>query len=160
MNGIVLMEITKSEGSITKMMTQEEAEKLLDEWVERLGLQDWEIHLAWKCEPKEIPLSDAGGCASYNEETKEATIYILDEQYAKCEPFVFDFERNLVHELLHLKTSLVTEKDENGYQARAMHQLVDDLAKAFVKAKRGTQKTNFIKPVTPSATDYDGINVE
>ena len=79
MNGIVLMEITKSEGSITKMMTQEEAEKLLDEWVERLGLQDWEIHLAWKCEPKEIPLSDAGGCASYNEETKEATIYILDE---------------------------------------------------------------------------------
>ena len=117
-------------------MTQEKAEKLLDEWGERLGLQDWEIHLAWQCKPEEIPLPDAGGLASFEEVTKEAQIYILDEQYAKCEPFKFDFERNLVHELLHLKTSIMTDKDENSYQARLMHQLVDDLAKALVKTKR------------------------
>ena len=120
-------------------MTSEKATMLCDEWVERLGLQDWEIHLAWQCKPEEIPLQDVGGLASFEEATKEAQIYILDEQYAKCEPFKFDFERNLVHELLHLKTCMVTEKDENSYQARMMHQLVDDLAKAFVKAKRSNE---------------------
>lgn len=117
-------------------MTNEEATNLCDEWVGRLGLQDWEIHLAWQCKPEEIPLPDAGGMTSFEEVTKEALIYIIDEQYAKCDPFTFDFERNLVHELLHLKMSIVTERNDDGYQARMMHQLIDDLAKALVKAKR------------------------
>lgn len=123
-------------------MTQEEAEKLLDEWTDRLGLQDWEIHLAWKSKQTEIPYKvndgEVGGLAEYREAEKEALIYILDEEEANCEPFKFDFERNLVHELLHLKTSICTDTDHNSYQGRLMHQLVDDLAKAFVKAKRGT----------------------
>ncbi len=121
-------------------MTQEKAEKLLDEWIDRLCLQDWEIHLAWKCKPEEIPMdSEVGGLAEFREAEKEATIYILDEKESKCEPFKFDFERNLVHELLHLKTSIVTEQEPNSWQHRMMHQLVDDLAKAFVKTKRSAK---------------------
>lgn len=117
-------------------MTDKEATKLCNEWVEILGLQDWEIHLYWQCKPDEIPVHEAEGATVLVESTKEAQIFILDEKYAKCEPFKFDFERDLVHELLHLKTNIMTDENEHSYQARLMHTLVDDMAKAFVKVKR------------------------
>ncbi len=120
-------------------MTQEKAEQLLDEWVDILGLQDWDIHLAWQCTPEEMPTAkdeDVAGYTAYGESTKEAEIFIPDEQYIDCKPFKFDFELTLVHELMHLKTCLLTDTDHSSLQYRLMHVLVEDMAKALVKTKR------------------------
>lgn len=117
-------------------LTQEKVSKLMEEWVDRLGLQDWDIHLAWRCRPDEIPMSDSLGVSSYVESCKQACIYILDKAYYKGDPFVFDFEITLVHELMHLKVALLSDKNENSMQYRAIHMLIDDMAKALVRAKR------------------------
>lgn len=44
-------------------------------------------------------------------------------------------EMTLVHELLHLKLSLVSDNVPD-LQVRYMHQIIDDMARAFVDVKR------------------------
>ena len=117
-------------------MTQQDVDKLSEYYVDLLGLNDWEIHIAWQCRPDEMILPMCFGNSSYEESSKQALIYILDEQYYKGEPFKYDFEVILVHELLHLKTTLLTDKDEESIRYRVLHQLIDDMAKAIVSAKR------------------------
>lgn len=117
-------------------MTQQEVDRLSEYYVDLLGLHDWEIHIAWQCRPDEMILPNCFGNSSCEESSKQALIYILDEQYYKGEPFKYDFEVILVHELLHLKTTLLTDKDEESIRYRVLHQLIDDMAKAIVSAKR------------------------
>ena len=113
------------------------ATSLINEWVKRLGFQDWRIDLAWKCKPEETIIPGVVGASHFVEETKMAEITILDKQYYESDSkaFSFDFEETLVHELMHLKVCLLVQKD-NDLQARMMHQLIDDMAKALVNAKR------------------------
>jgi phage shock protein A len=47
----------------------------------------------------------------------------------------FDFEKTLVHELLHLKFSLLADKVED-MQSRYVHQMIDEMARSLVDAKR------------------------
>lgn len=114
-----------------------EHERLLQEWQKRLGLQDWYIILKTNCRPENMAMQDVEGCTTWTESTKSAWIDILDEQFfpehAAARPY--DFERTLVHELLHCKLSVLSE-DETGIQYRIVHQLIDDLARAMVDAKR------------------------
>ena len=44
----------------------------------------------------------------------------------------FDFEQTLVHELLHLKFSFWCQ-NEDDVGDRAMHQMIDDLARALTE---------------------------
>ena len=71
------------------------------------------------------------------ETTKTARVEILDPAYYRDEDRIcaFDWEKTLVHELLHLKTCLVSSNVPD-LQERYMHQMIDDLARAFVDAKR------------------------
>ena len=108
---------------------------LLSEWQTRLGLQDWVIKLNDNCKPNDMMLEDVAGCVEWVEPDKIARIDIIDPQYYGDRVVPFDYEKTLVHELLHLKTSLVSDK-VSDLQARYMHQMIDDLAKAFVDAKR------------------------
>lgn len=114
-----------------------EHEKLLREWQNRLGLQDWYIILKTNCRPENMAMKDVEGCTTWTESTKSAWIDILDEQFfpehAAARPY--DFERTLVHELLHCKMSVLSD-DEDSVQYRIVHQLIDDLARALVDAKR------------------------
>lgn len=52
-------------------------------------------------------------------------------------------KKTLVHELLHIKFSTI-DKDLNTYEGivaeQVRHQLIDDLARALVMAKRGKTK--------------------
>ena len=112
-----------------------DSEKLLEEWKQRLGLSDWRIVLSDKCTPQEMELENVDGCTSWEESIKSATIQILDEKYYGDRIIPFDFEKTLVHELLHLKTSFISNTG-NDLQDRIAHQLIDDLARAFVDAKR------------------------
>ena len=60
---------------------------------------------------------------------------MLDPQYYGDRIVPFDWEKTIVHELLHLKTCLISDQWE-PLQMRYMHQMIDDLARAFVDAKR------------------------
>lgn len=107
---------------------------LLAEWQERLGLTDWRIMLKPKCKPEEMAQAGSG-CVDWCESSKTARIEILDPAYYGKRVVPFDWEKTLVHELLHLKTSLVSDSVDK-LQERVMHQMIDDLARAFVSAKR------------------------
>ena len=112
-----------------------EHEKLLREWQNRLGLSDWVIKLRDNCTPDSMTLEDVAGCTEWTECGKTAVIQMLDEKYYGERIAPFDWEKTLVHELLHLKTSLASDQVD-ALQARYMHQMIDDLARAFVDAKR------------------------
>ena len=44
----------------------------------------------------------------------------------------FNFEKTLVHELLHLKLTFWCQ-NEDSVSDRLMHQIIDDLARAFTE---------------------------
>ena len=112
--------------------------KLLKEWQNRLGLQDWRIELVDNCKPEDMTLLDVAGCTEWTECVKTARIEILDPSFYGDRIVPFDYEKTLVHELLHLKTCLISDMVED-LQARYMHQMIDDLARAFVDAKRSAK---------------------
>ena len=121
-------------------------EELLDEWVTILGLKDWKITLKTNVKPEDMDIEDADGCTSYIEACKAARIQIVDpkkrDKVIPGEKLIilrpFDFETVLVHELLHLKFSLIGEngKWETKLQLRVLHQIIDDIARALIDAKR------------------------
>ena len=119
-------------------------EKLLEEWQERLGLQDWAIVLRYNCKFSDLELDNACGETDWEDTIKSATIRIISqEEHGTDRILPFDFEQILVHELLHIKFGLLsfTQKDYNGsVVAELRHQLIDDLARAIVMAKRGQTK--------------------
>ena len=116
-------------------ITQKQANVLLKEWQIRLGLQDWQIKLVTNCKPNEMELENCAGCTDWTESIKTARIEILDKNYYGKRIVPFDFEQTLVHELLHLKLCLVSNNVDE-FQERYMHQIIDDLARAFIDAKR------------------------
>lgn len=112
-----------------------EHERLLHEWQNRLGLQDWTIKLSDLCEPDDMIMQGVCGDVDWTESNKTARIEILDPKFYGERIVPFDFEKTLVHEMMHLKLSLVSDQVDD-LQARYMHQIIDDLARAFVDAKR------------------------
>ena len=112
-------------------------ETLLVEWQKRLGLTDWTIKLVDNCKLDAMSMQDSSGCTVWTECNKAARIEMLDPAYYGNRIAPYDWEKTLVHELLHLKTSLVSDRVDD-LQVRYMHQMIDDLARAFVDAKRCT----------------------
>lgn len=126
-----------------------DSNKLLKEWTERLGLQDWRIKLVDNLSPENMEFEDCTGCSVWTEAIKTARIEIIDPKYYGERIVPFDYEKTLVHELLHLKTSLVSDS-VGELQARYMHQMIDDLARALVDAKRSKERYQYEKA---SSTD-------
>lgn len=119
-------------------------EELLEEWQERLGLQDWAIVLRCNCKFEDLATEDSVGETLWSTSIKNATIKIISkEQYGNDRTLPYDFEKTLVHELLHIKFSLIDILN-NTYESKVVdelrHQLIDDLARALVMAKRGQTK--------------------
>lgn len=119
-------------------------EKLLNEWQERLGLQDWAIVLRYNCKFSDLETQDSIGETLWNITIKNATIRIISkEEYGTDRTLPFDFEKTLVHELLHLKFGIIDSMNST-YESKVVdelrHQLIDDLARALVMAKRGETK--------------------
>ena len=111
------------------------SQALLNDWMERLKLQDWTIKLYDCCEPEDMADPTAVGCVTYNEVGKQAKIEIMDPDLYGNRIVPFDYEKTLVHELLHLKTTFLTNV-EDPMQERVGHQLIDDLAKTLVAVRR------------------------
>ena len=108
---------------------------LLIEWQKRLGLLDWAVKIVDNLCPDDMDVNNVDGCVIWEESIKTAKIEILDPKYYGDRMLPFDYEKILVHELLHLKLVLISDEVES-LQARYMHQIIDDLARAFVDAKR------------------------
>ena len=115
----------------------EEKEQLLAKWQARLGLSDWAISLDANAQPQDMTLQNVNGETEYNEVTKSAVIRILSEKYRSVRVRPFNFEKTLLHELLHLKLCLLDESG-NDFQDRYVHQLIDDLARAFAETAQDT----------------------
>ena len=114
-------------------LTLEEKERLADYWAKRLQLDDWDIKFNFNASRNQLGEGTAGE-ARLNEVTKQAAILVLKKEGFddwEC-AFTFDFERVLVHELLHLKLCLIESDPDNELRNRVVHQLLDDLAKALV----------------------------
>ena len=109
-------------------------DKLLKEWQHRLGLDDWKIVLKEDCSPNDMVLKDVVGETSFEEVNKCAVIRIITEKDYGDRIIPFNFEKTLIHELLHLKFCLLGESG-NDLQNRIVHQLIEDMAKALVDAK-------------------------
>ena len=107
-------------------------QELLEKWKRRLGLQDWTIKLCENCKPEEMMMSGVAGCTEWSEAGKTARIEIIDPAYYGDRIAPFNFEKTLVHELLHLKMSFWCQSEED-VEDRVMHQIIDDLARAFVE---------------------------
>ena len=114
--------------------------QLLQEWQHRLGLDDWFIVLETHCK-QEALMDDADGDVEFVESTKCAKIQVIDPDVRKGALRPFDFEEILVHELLHCKFALLGKGEDwdNNLQLRIVHQLVDDMARALVSAKRNNR---------------------
>lgn len=109
--------------------------QLLKKWIDILGLQDWLIELRDNMTPDEMDLSSVAGQCDWQEVNKTAVISIIKPECYGERITPFDFEKTLVHELLHIKFCLLDESG-NALQDRVLHQIIEDLAKAFVKAEK------------------------
>lgn len=133
---------------------------LLNEWEERLGLQDWIIKLKYNCKFSDLELENCCGETNWEDTIKTATIKIVNpKEYGNDRIVAFDFEQILVHELLHIKFGLLsfTQQDYDGkVTAELRHQLIDDLARALVMAKRGETK----RKLNPECKEVESVNNE
>lgn len=119
-------------------MTEERAKQLFDKWVDILQLHEWDIHFFWKVEPHDMEIDNCAGCTVWNEENRQAIIQIRNLENYKPEVggFDLDYEHVLIHELMELKMSLLSQTD-NEVQNRHVHILVDGIARTLVRAARG-----------------------
>lgn len=114
--------------------------ELLEEWQERLFLNAWRITLRPKCKPDDMT-DGCWGSTEWVEVNKTARIDIVDPNCLTDKMIPFDFEEVLVHELLHLKFCLLSDNSDDNMESRYVHQLIDEMARAFVDAKRsGNEK--------------------
>ena len=115
-------------------MRLKEASDLLFRWKNRLCLTDWDVKIKINCKPEEMTCETVSGEVEWSEVGKCAIIRIIDPVYYGERIVPFDFETTLIHELLHLKFTLVGDNVPE-LQERVVHQIIDDLARGFVQTK-------------------------
>jgi len=115
-------------------VTNEQLTELCTEWKERLGLQAWQVGIAF-ARHYEMELRGQGEC-SWTLDKLQAYIRILDPaDYEPNETFPQDIEKTLVHELLHLMFApFDTERGTSEYGVQ--HQAIELLSRALVNLKR------------------------
>ena len=107
---------------------------MLERWKRKLCLQEWRIKLLTHLRPEEMTMNDVAGCSEWSESIKTARIEIIDPAYYGDRIVPFDFEKTLVHEMLHLKFSFWCQ-NEDDIGDRIMHQMIDDIARALTECE-------------------------
>lgn len=115
-------------------------QKLLKEWQHRLGLDNWHIVLEEDVSPYCMKCGEVQGETEYDVVNSCAVIRILNEKDYGDRILPFDKEKVLVHELLHIKMWFIHE-DDCDLQSKMVHQLIDDMARSLVDAKRFDKKS-------------------
>ncbi len=114
------------------MIATNEELALLEKWKRKLCLQEWRIKLLTHLRPEEMTMENAAGCTEWSEAAKTARIEIINPTYYGDRIVPFNFEKTLVHELLHLKMTFWCQNNDK-VSDRLMHQIIDDLARAFTE---------------------------
>lgn len=117
-------------------MTKEHAQKLFDRWVSALGLGEWEIRFNWRVRGIDMPDREMLGVTRYCLSSMQAEVSMVAEEDAPESGFAYDYERTLVHELMHIKLAVVDDSGDEVHD-NTVHMLVEQMARALVKAKRG-----------------------
>jgi hypothetical protein len=117
-------------------MGANEISPLITKWLPLLGLHDWTIRFEFPDKPH----TDGDGCEaemSPSVEYLEGTLTIYPDLWDRPLEYI---ETVVVHELMHCKLSRLHEfLPEAG--DKAMEEVTQTLAVAFVKLVRRTQKT-------------------
>jgi hypothetical protein len=115
---------------------------LLKEWQERLGLQSWKIDLRDGVKQTEFQSMEQQGECEYDTVNSCAVIRIAKPEDCTGRILPFDKEKTLVHELLHIKMWFIYESDCD-LQSKMVHQLIDDMARALVDAKKSGKTLDY-----------------
>lgn len=115
-------------------MTEQKATELFEKWRKILHLEAWDIRFQWRVRVDAMKRPGLG-CTEFQHATREAIIKMLDPVDFENDLFEYDYEKTLVHELLHLKFA---DLDDSGDPLRdkLTHQMIDDLARAMVETAR------------------------
>lgn len=116
-------------------MKRRELQKLVDYWQSVLRLNDWNIKAEF-VDNKDMMAPNAQGACGYSLKEKRAVIHVRTERDHNQQPFEYDAEQILVHELLHCHFAGI-EPDENTLQEVVLEQGIDLIAEALVRLRRG-----------------------
>ena len=86
---------------------------LLEKWKRKLCLQEWRIKLLTHLHPEEMMVRNTAGCTEWSEAIKTARIEIINPACYGDRIVPFNFEKTLVHELLHLKFSFWCQNEDD-----------------------------------------------
>ena len=119
---------------MSRIFNQEQLEVLLDEWIKRLRLQDWDISVGIY---RTTDFYNEGvGENTYNISSAKSTIRIIDPcDYPKNTKFPQDMETSLVHELLHLKFAHFEPNDNTSLQHTMWERTIQTMARTLVEMK-------------------------
>jgi len=109
--------------------------KLFNYWRKKLNLSDWTIKFEFNVDPDDMAIEGACGATSFVESCKSAIVQIVDPNKMEDGIVPFNLEETIVHELLHLKLSLITTGSD-AMTERVGHQIIDDLSKSFVATRK------------------------
>lgn len=121
-------------------MTKAEQEAIAREWIMRLGLEKWKIKGMLDAAHEDFSSSDdiRAGETEWVAVTRRATIKILRKE-AYVDPDEYDFERTLVHELLHLVFAPFYPTTGDCLET-VVHMTIEDLARALVDARHAEKR--------------------
>jgi hypothetical protein len=126
-------------------------QKKCAEWKKILRLEDWNIELRFCMPPREKAPTTLFGMARIANQIRRAVIFITpkkDIDLEGCDGYAFDYERTVVHELLHVKQCFLWDLAQlGGNPKRYAGVLMDEmegqhqsLADTLVDLKRANEK--------------------
>lgn len=118
---------------------------LLNEWQERLHLQDWLIAIAL-VNAEDMELEGTAGECDVQWVNKCGTISILKQEDMPTDMIMKQpQEQTLIHELLHFKFYALEDRSrEENYFEMKQHQLLEELSKSLYMAKYDIDLSWFI----------------
>ena len=114
------------------VLTQEWLDECLGFWMEILTLSTWDIKIRW-CSLDE--LNDCYGDHRFNLLRRKGSIRVVSESLGKQDNETWNPEATIIHELLHLHLSLVTDVSNVDLNETMEERFINDMAAAMLRLK-------------------------
>ncbi len=125
------------------IFNQEELEEACYKWQQILRLENWDIVLSIE-RAKNFADLDNQGEIEYRLELGAAAIRILHpDDWPDNTQWVYDMEKTLVHELLHLHFSFFEPEDKKSLNYTLWERTIETLARIIVDLERSGTEIQF-----------------